>query len=211
MASIEREPAPGSGEAIVRVRGLEVVFGDKAVLDHLDLDIMRGEILGVIGASGSGKSVLARTILGLLPKRNGSIEIFGQDLDELRETERRALEQRCGVMFQQGALFSSLTITENIQLPMRELLHLSPSLLTEMAMLKIEMVGLPLDAAEKYPSELSGGMTKRAALARARSRPGDPVSGRADLRARPDRGRCLRSALADPQGEPEPDGDDDHP
>jgi phospholipid/cholesterol/gamma-HCH transport system ATP-binding protein len=167
MATIAREPDPENGEIAVRVRDLEVVFGDKAVLDHLDLDIMRGEVLGVIGASGSGKSVLARTILGLLPKRSGVIEIFGRNLDELRQDERRALEQRCGVMFQQGALFSSLTITENIQLPMRELLHLSSNLLREMAMLKIEMVGLPLDAAKKYPAELSGGMTKRAALARA--------------------------------------------
>lgn len=167
MGSAERQPTPESGEVAVRVRGLEVVFGDKAVLDHLDLDIMRGEVLGVIGASGSGKSVLARTMLGLLPKRAGVIEIFGKNLDNLQETERRAVEQRCGVMFQQGALFSSLTIAENIQLPMRELLHLSPSLLAEMAMLKLEMVGLPLDAAEKYPAELSGGMTKRAALARA--------------------------------------------
>ena len=159
MATIAREPDPENGEIAVRVRDLEVVFGDKAVLDHLDLDIMRGEVLGVIGASGSGKSVLARTILGLLPKRSGVIEIFGRNLDELRQDERRALEQRCGVMFQQGALFSSLTITENIQLPMRELLHLSSNLLREMAMLKIEMVGLPLDAAKKYPAELSGGMT----------------------------------------------------
>ncbi|MCO5090956.1 ABC transporter ATP-binding protein [Bosea sp. (in: a-proteobacteria)] len=167
MASTERETTRDGGEIAVRVRDLKVAFGDKTVLDHLDLDIRRGEILGVIGASGSGKSVLARAILGLLPKRSGVIELFGRNLDELRATERSALEQRCGVMFQHGALFSSLTIAENIQLPMRELLHLSPGLLTEMAMLKLGMVGLPLDAAEKYPAELSGGMTKRAALARA--------------------------------------------
>jgi phospholipid/cholesterol/gamma-HCH transport system ATP-binding protein len=159
---------PSSGtEPVIRLRGLEVAFDDKVILSHLDLDIMRGEILGVIGASGSGKSVLTRTILGLVPKRSGTIEIFGQDIDPLLEAERRMMEQRCGVMFQQGALFSSLTITENIQLPMRECLSLSPGLLDEMAMLKLEMVGLPRDAAGKYPAQLSGGMTKRAALARA--------------------------------------------
>ncbi|MBN9437168.1 ATP-binding cassette domain-containing protein [Bosea sp. (in: a-proteobacteria)] len=167
MDAADQDSAGPVSEFALRVRDLRVVLDDKTILDGLDLDIRRGEILGVIGASGSGKSVLARTILGLLPKAGGVIEIFGQDLDAITQEQRRALEQRCGVMFQHGALFSSLTIAENIQLPMRELLHLSPALMTEMAMLKLEMVGLPGDAAEKYPAQLSGGMTKRAALARA--------------------------------------------
>lgn len=167
MEQVEMAASASRREVAVSVRALEVAFDDKIILNHLDLEIMRGEILGVIGASGSGKSVLARTMLGLLPKRSGVVEIFGKDVDTLREDERRVIEQRCGVMFQQGALFSSLTIAENIQLPMRESLQLSPCLMTEMAMLKIEMVGLPRDAADKYPAQLSGGMTKRAALARA--------------------------------------------
>jgi phospholipid/cholesterol/gamma-HCH transport system ATP-binding protein len=167
MVSADRDAAGQASECALRVRGLQVVLDGKTILDHLDLDIRRGEILGVIGASGSGKSVLVRTILGLLPKTDGVIEIFGKDLDALPESERRTLQQRCGVMFQQGALFSSLTVAENIQLPMRESLDLSPDLIDEMAMLKLEMVGLPSDTAAKYPSQLSGGMTKRAALARA--------------------------------------------
>lgn len=158
---------PSNGEPVIRIRGLEVGFGEKLVLDGLDLDLYRGEILGVIGASGSGKSVLARTLIGLIGKRAGLIEVFGQDVDRLSAAERRRMEQRWGVMFQHGALFSSLTVAQNIQMPMRECLDLSPALLDELAMLKIEMVGLPADAATKYPSELSGGMTKRAAMARA--------------------------------------------
>lgn len=153
--------------AAVSIRGLDVVLGEKIILDSLDLDIMSGEILGLIGASGSGKSVLARTILGLVPKRAGTIRLFGRDLDSSSDDERREIDQRCGVMFQHGALFSSLTISENVQLPMRECLSLSPALLEEMAALKLRLVGLPPDADCKYPSELSGGMTKRAALARA--------------------------------------------
>lgn len=154
-------------EVIIRVRDLTVAFGDKIVLDHLDLDVFRGEILGVIGASGSGKSVLARAIIGLLPRQNGTVEIFNRDVGALAPGERRAIERRWGVMFQHGALFSSLTVKQNIQFPMREHLALSDTLLDELAMLKIAMVGLKPDAAEKYPSELSGGMVKRAAFARA--------------------------------------------
>ena len=149
------------------MRGLEVGFGDRPVLHGLDLDLYRGEILGVVGASGTGKSVLARTILGLVPKRAGTIELFGQDIDALEVEERRKLELRLGVLFQFGALFSSLTVRENIQLNMRERLHLSEELLEEVTMLKLDMVGLAPEVASKYPSELSGGMTKRAALARA--------------------------------------------
>ncbi|MFC0283004.1 ABC transporter ATP-binding protein [Camelimonas abortus] len=133
----------------------------------LNLDVRRGEVLGFVGASGTGKSVLTRAILGLVPKRAGRIEVFGEDLDQLSRESRRAIEQRWGVLFQHGALFSSLTVKQNVQVPMREYLHLSGRLLEELAMLKIEMVGLSPDAADKYPSDLSGGMIKRAALARA--------------------------------------------
>lgn len=151
----------------IRVRDIVVGFGEKIILDGLNLDVRRGEVLGFVGGSGSGKSVLTRTILGLVKKRAGTIEVFGRDLDQLAPSEKRALERRWGVLFQHGALFSGLTVGQNIQVPMREYLHLSQDLMDELAMLKIEMVGLPRDAAMKYPSELSGGMIKRAALARA--------------------------------------------
>jgi len=154
-------------EVIIRVRDIEVGFGEKTILKGLDLDIYRGEILGFVGASGQGKSVLTRAILGLVPKRAGTIEVLGQNLDELSSSERRLLERRWGVLFQQGALFSALTVKQNVQVPLREYLNLSERLIDELAMLKIEMVGLKPDAADKLPSELSGGMIKRAALARA--------------------------------------------
>lgn len=158
--SIADEPA-------IRVRGLVVGFGERVILDGLDLDVRTGEILGFVGGSGTGKSVLTRSILGLVEKRAGTIEVFGQNLDEIGEEAHRRLERRWGVMFQHGALFSSLTVLQNIQVPMREYLDLSSAMMDDLAMLKIEMVGLRSDAADKFPSELSGGMIKRAALARA--------------------------------------------
>ncbi len=161
--------ADSNREVVIRVRGVEVGFGERLILKGLDLDVYRGEILGFVGGSGQGKSVLTRTILGLVPKRAGAIEVFGEDLDELSPESRRQIERRWGVLFQQGALFSSLTVKQNVQVPMREYLTLSDRLLDELAMLKIEMVGLKPDAADKLPSELSGGMIKRAALARALS------------------------------------------
>jgi phospholipid/cholesterol/gamma-HCH transport system ATP-binding protein len=152
---------------IIRVRDLVAGFGSVTVLDHLSLDVYRGEILGLVGGSGSGKSVLMRAIIGLLPKRSGTIEIFGADIDKVNEDELRAIERRWGVLFQQGALYSSLTLRQNVQFPMREHLHLSERLMNEVAIAKLEMVGLRLSDAEKLPSELSGGMAKRVALARA--------------------------------------------
>lgn len=159
--------AKADREAVLSVRGLTVGFGEKLVLDNLDLDVYRGEILGFVGASGAGKSVLMRTVLRLLPRQAGSIHILGVDYDVASEARRMELDTRLGVLFQHGALFSSLTVKENIQLPMREYLDLPKSLMDELAYLKIDMVGLDPDAADKYPSELSGGMIKRAALARA--------------------------------------------
>ena len=153
----------------IRVRGLEVGFGERLVMRGLDLDLARGEVLGFVGASGAGKSVLTRTILGLQPKRAGTIEADGRDLDAMTPAERSRVERSWGVLFQQGALFSSLTVRQNVEAPMREHLDLSSALRTELAMLKLRLVGLPADAAAKFPSELSGGMVKRAALARALS------------------------------------------
>jgi len=153
--------------AVIKVHDLVVGFGDATVLDHLDLDVREAEILGVVGASGAGKSVLLRTIIGLLPRRHGTIEVLGVDLAKASEQERRALERRWGILFQQGALFSSLTVKQNVQFPMRENLEISQRLMDEMALAKLEMVGLTPQDGEKFPSELSGGMTKRVALARA--------------------------------------------
>lgn len=154
-------------ETVLAVRDLTVGFGSNIVLDKLNLDIYRGEILGFVGASGTGKSVLMRTVLRLLPRRSGSIKILGVEYDEVSEEERMELDMRLGVLFQHGALFSSLTVLENIQVPMREYLNLPQDLMDELARLKIDMVGLAPEAADKFPSELSGGMIKRAALARA--------------------------------------------
>lgn len=156
-------------EVLLSARGVTVGFGKKIILDGLDLDVYRGEVLGFVGGSGTGKSVLMRAILGLTPRRAGSISVFGQDLDSATAAERNWIERRWGVLFQQGALFSSLTVKQNIQVPMREYLGLSQRLMDEFAFLKLELVGLPRDAADKYPSELSGGMVKRASLARALS------------------------------------------
>jgi phospholipid/cholesterol/gamma-HCH transport system ATP-binding protein len=157
----------GQKETVIEVRGVKVGFGERLVLDGVDLDVNRGEILGFVGGSGAGKSVLMRTIIGLIPKRAGAIRVFGQDMDSANDREREAVERRWGVLFQQGALFSSLSVKENVQFPLREYLHLSQGLMDELALAKLEMVGLDAGVLDKFPSELSGGMIKRVALARA--------------------------------------------
>lgn len=154
-------------ETIIEVRGLRTQFGDHVVHDNLDLDVYRGEVLGVVGGSGTGKSVLLRAIVGLVRPRAGSVRVFGTDMLRASDEERQLIEQRWGVMFQDGALFSSLTVRENVEVPMREQTGLSPRTRRELAELRLSMVGLPPNASDKYPSELSGGMRKRAGLARA--------------------------------------------
>jgi phospholipid/cholesterol/gamma-HCH transport system ATP-binding protein len=156
-----------SKEVVIEVRGVVTGFGEHVVLDHVDLDVYRGEILGFVGGSGAGKSVLMRTIIGLLPKHKGSIKVFGTPMETASDAERQAIERRWGILFQQGALFSSLTVLENLQFPVREYLDLPQDLLDELAVAKLEMVGLDASVRDKFPSELSGGMTKRVALARA--------------------------------------------
>jgi phospholipid/cholesterol/gamma-HCH transport system ATP-binding protein len=152
---------------VIEVKDLTVGFGDQVVLDNLSLDVRRGEILGVVGASGGGKTVLMRTIIGLIHQRRGNIKILGVDRDTASADAVRKIERRWGILFQQGALFSSLTARQNVEFPMREHLHISEKLREEVAKAKLGMVGLSADDAEKYPAELSGGMTKRVAFARA--------------------------------------------
>jgi phospholipid/cholesterol/gamma-HCH transport system ATP-binding protein len=156
-----------AGRYAIRLRGLTKHFGRQVVFENLDLDMLHGEILGIAGGSGTGKSVLLRTILGLLPFEAGTIEVLGKNFPSLAGPERIAVERRWGVLFQDGALFSSLTVLQNVQVPMREHLELPQKTMDQLALLKIAMVGLPSGAAYKYPSELSGGMRKRAGLARA--------------------------------------------
>ena len=154
-------------EPVIRVTGLQNKFGSQIVHDNLDFEVKRGEIMGLVGGSGTGKSVLMRTIVGLNQPTSGRIEIFGLEPAKLREEERRQLRTRWGFLFQDGGLFSSLTVAQNIETPMKEHLDLPPELRHELIAMKLSMVGLPADAANKYPSELSGGMRKRAGIARA--------------------------------------------
>jgi phospholipid/cholesterol/gamma-HCH transport system ATP-binding protein len=152
---------------VIRVRGLVTRFGESTIHDGLDLDVRRGEILAIVGGSGTGKSVLLRTILGLKAPDGGTVELLGKHLSELEETERGPVLKRMGVLFQDGALFSAMTVAQNIRLPFNEHTRLDPKLVGQLIRVKLAMVGLPQDAGAKLPSELSGGMRKRAGLARA--------------------------------------------
>ncbi|MBY0283950.1 MAG: ABC transporter ATP-binding protein [Sphingomonas sp.] len=155
-------------ETVIRVRGLSTSFGEQTVHENLDLDVRRGEILGVVGGSGTGKSVLMRSIIGLQTPNEGEVSVFGESTIDREETESEEIRRRWGVLFQGGALFSTLTVAENVQVPLREFYpELDQGLLDEIAAYKVVMTGLPVDAGPKYPAELSGGMKKRAGLARA--------------------------------------------
>ena len=156
-----------AGEHVIEVRGLVNRFGTQTVHDGLDLDVRRGEILGVIGGSGTGKSVLLRTIVGLRAPTAGSAKVFGVDLSRCSDAQRREVGSRIGLLFQEGALFSSLTVAENVAVPLKERHRLPGALMDRLVLLKIRLAGLPDNAAHKYPAQLSGGMRKRAGLARA--------------------------------------------
>ena len=157
----------GNGEIVIRIRGLVNAFGDVVIHDHIDLDVRRGEILGVVGGSGAGKSVLLRTIVGLNRPVSGSIKVFGHETADADSENLMGLQLRWGVLFQEGALFSSQTVAQNIEVPMRRWTNMHESLMDGLAAMKLSLVGLPPETAQKYPAELSGGMKKRAGLARA--------------------------------------------
>jgi phospholipid/cholesterol/gamma-HCH transport system ATP-binding protein len=154
-------------QSAISVRDLVVGFGRQVVINHLSMNVHKGEILGLVGASGGGKSVLMRTIIGLIPRRSGTIEVMGEEIEASQHRNNQHAARRWGILFQQGALFSSLTVRQNIQFPLRETLAMSNVLMDEIANAKLEMVGLAPEDGDKFPAELSGGMTKRVALARA--------------------------------------------
>ena len=154
-------------EPVVRISGIVTRFGAQTIHDGVDLELRRGEVLGVVGGSGSGKSVLLRTIIGLNRPAAGKVDVLGHDMLRVSDSERREVERRWGVLFQDGALFSSLTVAQNVEVPLREYYAMPERLMAEIAACKIGMVGLPEDAATKFPAELSGGMRKRAGLSRA--------------------------------------------
>jgi phospholipid/cholesterol/gamma-HCH transport system ATP-binding protein len=158
---------PEGERAVIAIRGLDNRFGEKIIHEDLDLDVRRGEILGVVGGSGTGKSVLMRSVIGLQTPEAGEVEVLGENMIGRDEDEAKNIRRRWGILFQNGALFSTLTVAENVEVPLREYFHLTPKLMDEIASYKIAMSGLPADAGPKYPSELSGGMVKRAGLARA--------------------------------------------
>ncbi|MEO8445108.1 MAG: ABC transporter ATP-binding protein [Gammaproteobacteria bacterium] len=160
-------PADRGTEPVIEVRDLHTAFGSQVVHNGVDLEVRKGEVLGIIGGSGAGKSVLLRTILGLKRPASGEVRLFGAETTWLQPEERRPFERRFGLLFQDGALFSSLTVQENVQVPLLEYYSLPRDLLDELSLLKIRLTSLPADAAAKYPAELSGGMRKRAGLARA--------------------------------------------
>jgi phospholipid/cholesterol/gamma-HCH transport system ATP-binding protein len=157
----------GRQDIVISVRDLVTRLGDHVIHDHVDLDVRRGEVIAIVGGSGTGKSVLLRTIVGLIRPISGSIQVFGEDVLAMDDRAMRRLQMRWGVLFQDGALFSSQTVAENIQVPLREFTRISQELMNEIAAVKLAMVGLGDDTFAKHPSELSGGMKKRAALARA--------------------------------------------
>ncbi|OBQ57549.1 ABC transporter ATP-binding protein [Halodesulfovibrio spirochaetisodalis] len=154
-------------DVILSLRNVKTRFGSRVIHDDVNLDVYKGEIIGVIGGSGSGKTVLLRTILGLNTHAGGKIEIFGKQYHKLNTKEKHKIEQRWGVLFQDGALYSSLNVMENVDVALKEYTKLSSATRNEIAMLKIFLAGLPAESAELMPSELSGGMRKRASLARA--------------------------------------------
>jgi phospholipid/cholesterol/gamma-HCH transport system ATP-binding protein len=163
------ESAGAAATPIIRVRGLVSRFGSQVVHDGLAFEVRPNEIMGIVGGSGTGKSVLLRTILGLRRPQAGTVEVYGRDIEQVTPPERLVMVKSYGVTFQNGALISSLTVAQNIQLPLRESYSMTEDVLDELVQLNLSLVGLAPDAAEKYPAQLSGGMVKRAALARALS------------------------------------------